>query len=250
MRPWLLVVALLGCGADGRFAGLPGRGDDGPTVATRLAQYGAAARARLADDFAAAGVGYPPAEVTLVAIKDEARLEVWARRDAAAWAWIADYPVLAASGGAGPKLREGDGQVPEGIYAIDWLNPRSDYHLSLHVDYPNAFDRAHAAADGRAALGGAIMIHGSDVSIGCLAMGDPAIEELFTLVADTGLWHGGDRSRPRVRVLLTPTDLRDHGRAPPADAPGWTGALYRTLEAALAPFARPTRAAGRPAPAP
>jgi hypothetical protein len=191
MRARLLVVAMLGglgCGADGGFGALRERGGGGPTVVSRLEQYGVAARARLADDFGAAGVTYPPAEVTLIAVKDEARLEVWARRDGG-WAWIADYPVLAASGGAGPKLREGDGQVPEGVYAIDWLNPRSAYHLSLHVDYPNALDRAHAATDGRAALGGAIMIHGSDVSIGCLAMGDPAIEAV----------HAGRRHRPVAR---------------------------------------------------
>ena len=239
MRAWLSLVAMLGCGADGGLGALRERaGGGGPTVASRLAQYGDAARARLADDFAAAAVPYPPAALTLVAIKDAARVEVWARRDAG-WAWITDYPVLAASGGAGPKLREGDGQVPEGVYAIDWLNPRSAYHLSMHVDYPNAVDRARAATDGRAALGGEIMIHGRDVSIGCLAMGDPAIEELFTLVADTGLWHDGDRARPRVRVIIAPTDLRDHGLAPPADAPGWTRDLYRDLEAALAPFRRP-----------
>src|SRR5436190_607476 len=83
---------------------------------------------------------------------------------AGAWRFVREYPVMAASGGRGPKLREGDGQVPEGMYTIDWLNPNSSYHLSMHVDYPNAFDRAHAADDGRTALGGAIMIHGRDVS--------------------------------------------------------------------------------------
>ncbi|MBK9030940.1 MAG: L,D-transpeptidase family protein [Myxococcales bacterium] len=251
MRSAAILVLTLACaGASGGGPGGPGTHVDsahpvarpatGPTVARRLAQYGAAARARTAAAFAAAGIAYPPGEVTLVAIKDEARLEVWARRDGA-WAWIADYPVLAASGGAGPKLVEGDGQVPEGVYAIDWLNPQSAYHLSLHVDYPNAFDRAHAAADGRRALGGAIMIHGDAVSIGCLAMGDPAIEELFTLVADTGLWHDPARTRPRVRAVLAPTDLRAHAATPTPDAPPWTAALYATLATELARFPRPPR---------
>lgn len=257
MRAWLFAIAaMLGCGADGTAppttrtgattprAGAPTAHVEPPpapparaTVASRLAEIGAAARARLADDFARAGVAYPPSELTLVAIKDEARLEVWARRDAG-WAWIADYAVLAASGDAGPKLREGDGQVPEGDYAIDWLNPNSAYHLSMHVDYPNAFDRAQATGDGRTSLGGDIMIHGDAVSIGCLAMGDPAIEELFTLVADTGLWLDAARRVPRVRALLVPTDLRVRAATPSADAPAWTAALYRDLAARLAAFTR------------
>jgi len=258
MRGWWLAIAALGCGADGaplptarplattpRLAPTTTAVAPTPppraTVASRLAQYGAAARARLADDFDRAGVAYPPRALTLIAIKDEARLEVWARGDAA-WAWIADYPVLAASGDAGPKLREGDGQVPEGSYAIDWLNPNSAYHLSMHVDYPNAFDRAQAATDGRTALGGDIMIHGDAVSVGCLAMGDPAIEELFTLVADSagaaGLWLDAATRAPRVRALLVPTDLRVRAATPRADAPPWTAALYRELRGELAAFTR------------
>lgn len=259
MRGWLFVIAATGCGADGpplastgpaatttRAApALAPEPDDAPptraTVASRLAQYGAAARARLADDFAQAKVAYPPRALTLIAIKDEARLEVWAPRGDS-WAWIADFPVLAASGGAGPKLREGDRQVPEGSYAIDWLNPNSAYHLSMHVDYPNAFDRAQGATDGRTTLGGDIMIHGNAVSIGCLAMGDPAIEELFTLVADSagadGMWLDAARTQPRVRALLVPTDLRLRTAAPPTDAPAWTAGLYRELRTALAPFTR------------
>ncbi len=201
--------------------------DARPTTASRLAQYGDAARARLAPHIAGAGVAYPPPALTLVAIKDEQRLEVWARAEGGP-RWIRDYPVLAASGLAGPKLREGDGQVPEGLYRIDWLNPNSRYHLSMHLDYPNAWDRAHA--EGRADLGGDIMIHGDAVSIGCLAMGDPAIEELFVLVADTGLDH--------IDVIVAPTDLRTHAAAVPGDAPAWTAELYEAIAAALRPYAR------------
>lgn len=237
-RTWIaagVIAGALGCGTLGDVL-------DGPspraTVDSRLAEYGGAARARLRPHFDGAGVAYPPAELTLIALKDAARVEVWARPDAgAAWRFVRDYPVLAASGGRGPKLREGDGQVPEGVYTIDWLNPNSDYHLSMHVDYPNAFDRTHAAADGRTQLGGAIMIHGSDVSIGCLAMGDPAIEELFTLVADTGLRDAA--GAPRIHAILAPTDLRAHPDAlPPPGAPDWTGGLYGELVRALRPFAR------------
>jgi murein L,D-transpeptidase YafK len=199
------------------------------TVDSRLAEHGDAARARLAPHFASAAVAYPPAALTFVAIKDEARLEVWGAGADGTPRFVRDYPVLAASGGPGPKLREGDLQVPEGAYAIDWLNPNSDYHLSMHIDYPNPFDRAHADADGRTDLGGAIMIHGSDASIGCLAIGDPAIEELFVLVADAGLL---------ARVLIAPTDLRRHAARPPQGAPAWTAELYDLLRAELAAFTR------------
>ena len=78
----------------------------------------------------------------------------------------------------GPKLREGDRQVPEGVYTIANMNPNSISHLSLALSYPNDFDRARAAEDGRAdnTLGGSIMIHGGSGSIGCMAVGDEAAE--------------------------------------------------------------------------
>jgi hypothetical protein len=200
------------------------------TVATRLDEHGAAARERMAPYFAEAGVAYPPPALAFVAIKDEARLEVWAGAADDQLRFVREYPVLAASGRIGPKLREGDLQVPEGIYTIDWLNPNSDYHLSMHVDYPNAFDQAHALADGRTELGGAIMIHGDAVSIGCLAMGDPAIEELFVLVADTGL--------KQVATIIAPTDLRTHPDATLPSEPAWVPELYAELRTALARFRR------------
>src|SRR5205814_9302535 len=125
---------------------------------------------------------------------------VWARDDRSGWRFIRDYAVLAASGRSGPKLRQGDYQVPEGLYRIALLNPSSSYHLSMLVDYPNGVDRAQAARDQRTNLGGDIFIHGKNLSIGCVAIGDPGIEQLFTLAADTRL--------PRINVLLAPTDLR------------------------------------------
>lgn len=250
MRCAVLIAGLLaGCGTVGDVVEAPApepvptttalpAAPPRATVESRLAEVGDGARARLAPAFAHAGVPYPPVELTLIAIKDTGVLEVWARAQAAApWRFVRDYPVMAASGGRGPKLREGDLQVPEGRYQIDWLNPNSAYHLSMHVDYPNAFDRAHAVTDGRTELGGAIMIHGSDVSIGCLAMGDPAIEELFTLVADTGLRDA--TGAPKVHALLAPTDLRaTPDTQPPDGAPPWTAALYALIARDLASFSR------------
>lgn len=199
----------------------------GTTVAQRLEQYGPAARARLRPTFRAAGVAYPPARVTLLADKSQRVVHLYAAARGP-WRYVRAYPMRAASGTLGPKLCEGDGQVPEGRYRVESLNPNSAYHLSLRLNYPNAFDRAMGRADGRRQLGGDIMIHGRNVSIGCLAMGDPAAEELFVLAADTGV--------ARMTVLITPVDFRV-AHVPTAvrrRLPAWTTRLYADLGRAMA----------------
>ncbi len=199
------------------------------TVAERMALIGPAATERLQPKFASAGVPYPPADVTLVGLKAEKRLQLYARSSGSPWQLVFSYPVLAASGHAGPKLREGDRQVPEGVYDIDLLNPNSKFSVSMPVNYPNDFDRAMAAKEKRdAPLGGAIMIHGRSSSIGCLALGDPAAEELFTLAVAIGI--------ERVKVILAPVDFRSQPRPKVADAPEWLDNLYGQIEDALKPF--------------
>ncbi|MEM1058036.1 MAG: L,D-transpeptidase family protein [Verrucomicrobiota bacterium] len=169
------------------------------TMADRLAQFGPAVDARLAPHFERAGVPYPPATVVLAGYKRERVLDVFAAGEDGNLAWVRRYPILAASGGPGPKLRQGDYQVPEGLYRIELLNPNSKFHLSLRVNYPNAADRRRAEAEGRTKLGGDIMIHGKALSAGCLAMGDPAAEDLFILAARTG--------HENLEVILAPSDI-------------------------------------------
>lgn len=195
------------------------------TVASVIAAVGADARQDLRADFARADVAYPPQTLTLLAIKSTDKLELWAKNHAGDNMLIRTYPILAASGVLGPKLREGDRQVPEGIYQISGLNPNSSYHLSMKLNYPNAFDLKHAKAEGRAEPGTNIFIHGKAVSIGCLAMGDMAIEQLFTLVHDVG--------RDNVQVIITPTDPRIAALQAPENAPAWTADLYHTITAAV-----------------
>ncbi|RYF37241.1 MAG: hypothetical protein EOO38_26635, partial [Cytophagaceae bacterium] len=130
-------------------------------------------------------VQYPPRQVVLVFLKSEKTLSLFAAGAAGQPKAVKTYPVLAASGKPGPKLRDGDRQVPEGIYRIESLNPNSAYHLSLRLNYPNEDDLRYARLDRRTNLGGDIMIHGKRASIGCLAIGDESIEEIFTLAADT-----------------------------------------------------------------
>lgn len=202
------------------------------TIQQRLQQYGDAARARLKPHFNQAGLPYPPHRVTLLGLKTETALQVYAADAGGTNRWVRSYRVLAASGKAGPKLREGDRQVPEGIYPVESLNPNSRFHLSLRIGYPNAFDRARAAKDGRTNLGGDIMIHGSSVSVGCLAMGDEAAEDLFVLAADVGL--------SNLTVVIAPLDFRT-GKAmsKPDQLPAWSAQLYAELKARLAQLPAP-----------
>jgi murein L,D-transpeptidase YafK len=180
----------------------------------------------LAPAFTAAGVPYPPERFVIAAFKLERELHLLAAGPGQPVAFVKPYPILAASGGLGPKLREGDRQVPEGIYGIESLNPNSRFHLALRVDYPNMDDRARAARDGRMQLGGDIMIHGNAVSVGCLAIGDAAAEELFVLAAETGC--------DNARVVIAPVDFRRRQLPTDFTPPvAWTAELYGQLERAV-----------------
>lgn len=119
----------------------------------------------------------PGAPVHLRIFKESRELEVWARADGG-WRHVRTYPICAWSGDLGPKLREGDGQAPEGLYAVDagQLNPASRYHLAFNLGFPNAFDRAHGRT------GSFLMVHGACLSIGCYAMTDAGIEEIYLMV--------------------------------------------------------------------
>jgi hypothetical protein len=206
------------------------------TIEDVMAALGAPVERRLRPAFKRAGVAFPPRDLTLLALKEEKRLELYTSGGNGNHHFILSYPILAASGTAGPKLREGDKQVPEGFYRIELLNPNSRYHLSLRVDYPNAADIERARFDGRdlAVLGGDIMIHGGTESIGCLAIGDPAIEELFLIVARTGL--------DNVRLIIAPRDPRQKRmHATPEHGPLWTAELHDQLRRQIARLPRAQR---------
>jgi murein L,D-transpeptidase YafK len=183
-----------------------------------IQKYGAKTARRFAPLCKKAKIPYPPPRVMLVGLKEEKRLEIWVGKTTGRLYKLATYPILAASGTLGPKRQEGDQQVPEGFYKIDLLNPQSRFHLSLRVNYPNTEDKAHHTV-ALNQMGGDIYVHGNAVSIGCLAMGDPAIEEIFTLVA---------LAKPTQRhVLIAPRDLRTKPAPPTNDA--WVRDLYGRL---------------------
>lgn len=202
------------------------------TVAERMAEFGPQVHARLQPVFAATEVPYPPEKVTFVGVKAKRTLQLWAAGPGGPWKHLKDYPILGMSGKLGPKLREGDGQVPEGLYRVESLNPNSRFHLSLRLNYPNEQDESFGQLDNRDALGGDIMIHGNDCSVGCLAMGDPAAEDLFILAEETGIEH--------VSVILTPVDFRvDELPEPMAPLPSWMGEVYDAVRRELAALGDP-----------
>lgn len=161
--------------------------DRGESVLGEARATAAAAKVRptLERDLTAVGLrcGDP---VFIRAFKEEKLLQLFVRsRASGKFVLFRTYPIAAASGVLGPKLVEGDGQVPEGFYHVPpaAMNPASRYHLAFNIGYPNEFDRAHQRT------GSAIMVHGNSVSIGCLAMTDDKIEEIYTLCA--AAHHGG-----------------------------------------------------------
>ena len=204
------------------------------TVDEVLAEYAPDADTELKSLHEGAGLEYPPTELALVAMKAERRLDVWAKNATTPFRRIKRYGIRGASGTLGPKLREGDRQVPEGVYKIASLNPNSQFHLSMELNYPNSFDRAAALRDGRTKLGGEIFIHGGFSSIGCLAMGDDVIEKLFVLVVRV--------RRENVRVIIAPEEpVKNRFPSPPANNVPWIADLHTQILEELLVIRGPSR---------
>lgn len=125
-----------------------------------------------------AGTGQIGSPVFVRIFKREGALELFVRQGGR-YALKKTYPICKMSGRVGPKLKNADYQAPEGFYAVTarQLNPRSQYHLAFNVGYPNAFDRQNGRT------GSAIMVHGDCVSIGCFAMTNKGIDEIYGYVA-------------------------------------------------------------------
>lgn len=199
------------------------------TLAAEPARVEAARAEKLAivqAAFAEAGVPYPPREVLLRSFKTEGKLELWATgRTKDPLVLIKTYDVCASSGELGPKREMGDLQVPEGFYSIDALNAWSTFHLSLHVDYPNAADVARGAKTGVKHLGGQIMVHGNCVTIGCIPIEDEPIKEVYLVMKDARV------RGARTPIHIFPRRLDDDGLAAllASDAPDDVKQLWREL---------------------
>lgn len=119
-------------------------------------------------------------------MKESNELELWLKpKTSSIFKLYKTCRIARFSGKLGPKLKAGDRQAPEGFYATtrQLTHPGSDYHLAFNIGYPNAYDRAQGRT------GSLIMVHGKDVSIGCFAMTDPVIEEIY-LIVDAALAAG------------------------------------------------------------
>ncbi|MCZ8272611.1 MAG: murein L,D-transpeptidase [Microcystis sp. LE19-4.1E] len=122
-----------------------------------------------------------PSDPIMVRIfKKESELEVWKRDSNGDFALLKTYPMCRWSGQLGPKRKEGDRQAPEGFYTVtpDLMNPRSQFHLSFNLGYPNALEREQGFT------GSALMVHGACTSAGCFAMTDEGVTEIYVVARE------------------------------------------------------------------
>ena len=143
-----------------------------------------------------AAIGTSPAEPMVIRVyKQSSELEVWKRTRSGEFALLKTYAICKWSGTIGPKIREGDYQSPEGFYNVTpgQMNPKSAYWLSFNVGFPNKFDQAWGRT------GSNLMVHGDCKSVGCFAMTDAGIKEIYALVRES--FRGGNRS---VQLQLLP----------------------------------------------
>jgi murein L,D-transpeptidase YafK len=181
-------------------------------------------RTALVADLDAAGFALgAPAHVRI--FKREKRLELWMAREDGRYAMFRGYNICTYSGGLGPKLMEGDLQAPEGFYRVSMrqLNPRSRHYLGFNLGYPNAFDRQHGRT------GSALMVHGGCSSIGCFAITDESVDEVFA-VMEAALAAGQDAVDVHVfPFALTATALAAEVHSPWLD-------FWRNLKAGYDEF--------------
>jgi len=131
--------------------------------------------------------------------KEERTLELWVKMGEQ-YQLLNSYNICNYSGGLGPKRREGDFKSPEGFYTVDrsQLKPDSRFYKAINIGFPNEYDRAHGYN------GKYLMIHGACVSVGCYAMTDSGIDEIFQFVTGALLF-----GQPNVQVSIYPFRMTD-----------------------------------------
>ena len=169
-----------------------------------------------------------PEKIALLAFKFERKMELWGLENNK-WEYIKSYEILGASGYLGPKLKEGDKQVPEGVYKIIGMNSKSKYYYAMLINYPNSFDKEMAKEENRENLGGDICIHGTNKSIGCIAIGDYS-KELFELVKQIKV--------SNTKVIIAPYDFRQSEKQVVNSDIKWLPELYKLINKELENFKR------------
>ena len=158
--------------------------------------------------------------------KNEFELELWMKRGDS-YTLFTTYPICMWSGKLGPKFAEGDHQAPEGFYTVarNALNPNSRWHRSFNLGYPNTFDRTHGRT------GSALMVHGNCASVGCYAMTDPQIDEIWRLINAAF-----DKGQTRFQVQIYPFRMTDEHLKARAENPA--ADFWQTLKPGYDAFER------------
>jgi murein L,D-transpeptidase YafK len=140
--------------------------------------------------------------ILILATKHEREFNVYVKKKTdKKYEFFKEYDFCYLSGILGPKRKEGDLQVPEGLYHVNWFNPNSDYHLSLKINYPNASDRI---LSDKKTPGGEIFIHGKCVSIGCIPLTDEKVNELYILAVEAT-----NNGQSKIPVYIFPFKMND-----------------------------------------
>ncbi len=156
----------------------------------------------LMKQFQAKGLVWPAKYIYIRSFKYDSELELWVKnKQSDKYKLFKTYRVCALAGSLGPKRMAGDYQVPEGFYYINEFNPRSLYHLSLGLNYPNESDKMLSDLS---QPGGDIYIHGSCVTTGCIPITDEQIEELYILAA-----HAKDLGQDFIPVHIFPVNFKN-----------------------------------------
>lgn len=134
------------------------------------------------------------------AFKSEGIFEVWVKTSNQ-YILLKEYPICSSSGELGPKRKQGDYQVPEGLYYIDRFNPYSNFYLSLGINYPNSSDKILGE---KGNLGGDIFIHGSCVTIGCIPLTDSFIKEVYIIAVEAK-----SKGQAKIPVYIFPTRMSE-----------------------------------------
>jgi murein L,D-transpeptidase YafK len=167
---------------------------------TRVKSAYASSEAIVKKYFTDKNLSYSGFQLFIRAFKKERKVEIWIKeKNKETYSFLHAYDFCASSGSLGPKRKEGDLQIPEGIYSINHFNPVSNFHLSLGVNYPNASDKI--LSDKRKP-GGLIYIHGNCVTIGCIPITDEKIKELYILAVEAK-----NNGQEKIPVHIFPTHL-------------------------------------------
>ncbi len=199
------------------------------TIESVVEKYISKVKASLKNDFEKNNLSLDDFEMGILAFKKEQLLEIYVRKNETEnWKLLKKYNFTAFSGEIGPKLNNGDNQIPEGIYQMEYLNPNSRFHLSIKVSYPNSFDLEKAKLDKRTDLGGDIMIHGKSATIGCIPVGDKNIEEIFILATKA--------KNKNFPIIIAPHDFRTNKTFPEIVGISWDNELYKKISDELNNF--------------